>query len=309
MRAFELNDLQNKENEEKMKLVYENRILQRELEKNKERQNQLSIELSKIQKQSIPYNKDEPKSTIKSNDPRANAQVKIQTGQPSSKSMLELQSQVISLTEKLKVTRERVKAENHRCYKYEREVLNVKENYYNKLLSKYENCESITLRHTRHTKLFKQLYEKDKESSLNLKETLDELIKYIKSREDKIAYLERKIKKKDKEVEEERAQSTSFLDEISTSSKCLLQSQNENESLRNELKELNTNFNKTFKEKNNEIQELSKEINKVKTLLSNNKNLIQSQKNLLSDIKKKVTIQESMMVNFSKLKFRMNQKK
>ena len=114
----------------------------------------------------------------------------------------------------MKKANKKAKDEHIRCYKYEREVLNIKENYYNKLLNKYADCSNINLRHTRHTKLIKTLYKKEEEFKLGLKDDIDEFVKYLKCREEKIGYLEKRLKKKEKEVEEEQEANIGYLNEI-----------------------------------------------------------------------------------------------
>ena len=110
----------------------------------------------------------------------------------------------------------------------------MKDSYYNKLLNKYEECSAINMRHSRHTKIIKQLYEVEEKNKLGIKDILDEIVKYLKSRDDRIGHVEKKLKKKDKELEEERALSSSYLGEMAATSSVFLEAQTEIDTLKKE---------------------------------------------------------------------------
>jgi len=260
----------------------EHKLLSNEIEQLKEKNNFLVQELDKAAKnRAIENRKNDPR-----NQPNDDEENKDDHNQ-----------KLVAFIKEIKTLKEEVEYERKRCFKYEREIINVKENYYNKLLSKYEDCGAITLRHSRHSKLTKLLLELNEKHNLGIKEVLEEFIKYLKGREDKIGFLEKKLKKKEKECEQEKHRGMSFLSEIEVSAKSYLESQNEIESLKKEYAELNNHFNALFKEKNNEKSAFVKEREKLTNEIVHSKSSIVSQNGLLSDLRKKIRIQGQMIVD------------
>ena len=275
-RTAELNEIFDKTNEDKMKLVQEISQLNRELSVYK-------VENIKLQKR---Y--DEKVNTEAQTDP--------QNREQQNSLIASLTSQVARLSTELAAEKEKVRHEHHRVYKYEKELQNVKDQHYNELLNRYAKCESVSLRHSRHEEVLRKLFEANKTGGLGVESELEELTQYVKGREEKVSHLENKWKKTEKEFDGERKQCQSYIKalEEATSAYSLLCA--DNSQLKKEVADLNTNFSKVCKDKALEKQTFDHEIGKLKNEVRNLKETVPALKGAVAELSKTMTIKDKHLV-------------
>lgn len=275
-RNNELFEVYDKTNEEKLKLHSQIGSLQREVSSLKEKNNELQRKIDSYANQSdvVTQNK----------------------GSENLQNLEAINNQIQSLTAELAQEKDKVRHEHHRVYKYEKELQNVKENHYNELLNRYQVCEGIAMRHSRHEEIFSKLYQLNIESNLGLKDELDELSQYVKTREEKVSHLDKKWKKVEKELDAERKQCQTYIKEIGNASAAYAQLSKENEQFKKEVTEMNSNFNKVYKEKTVEKQTFDTEINKIQTENKFLKEQVPSLKTSFASLTKNYSTKEKLLV-------------
>jgi chromosome segregation ATPase len=210
-----------------------------------------------------------------------------------------LSAQIQALTNELAQEKDRLRHEHHRVYKYEKELQTVKENHYNELLNKYQVCENMAMRHTRHEDIFNKLYKLNSESNAGIKDDLDELTKYVKTRDEKISHLDKKWKKCEKELDAERKQCQNYIKEIENATLAYTQMTKENEQYRKEINEMNSNFNKVYKEKTAEKQLYDFDIAKLQTENKFLKEQVPTLKSNVSSLTKNLSSKDKLMVHWT----------
>jgi len=264
-RTQELKELYDRTNEEKQKLYAQVSSLQKDLNSYKERNSELS------RAQEILRN-------TETNKDQYNAAFDAQR-------IIELTARVTSLEESLSKVTEVSRNEHNRAYKFEKELHTIKETFYQQLLDQYAQCENMTYRHSRYEKTFKRFYELNAEQQLNLKEDIDELVKYVKTREDKITRIEKDWKKVSASLNEEKKQNETFLKEMTSTTKEYEKIFKEIHQLRVENAELNSNFNKVYKEKTADKQAYDSEVQKLREELKRFKEQMPILKTTINDLK------------------------
>ena len=229
MRGFEIKDQQDRDRQTKEKLIFELAVVKRDLQMYKERED-ASMEIEKL-------------ANVMRDDEEVARHNKI---------IEDLNKNILSQTEKLKETLKLFDEEKHRCSKWQMEVMKVKENYYDQLQQKYSNTTDVVMRHKRYQDMFLNLYNLNTEHNLGIKEVLDEIKKYVNSRDEKINFLEKKLKRSEKEQESEKNRVYDYLAEIQSTAMSFGEIHNQYEIKTNEIKNCNDNFNKLFKEKHSE---------------------------------------------------------
>jgi len=273
-RAAELNEIFDKNNSEKMKL---------------------SLELQQSQKDLGIYKKMNIEMQKRFDDKISPEGIANQNMFEQSRKLIEtLNKQLKEATADLVAEKEKLRHEQHRVYKYEKELQNAKDNYYNELLNRYAKCESITMRHTRHEDIFKKLYSSitpDSQTGLT-KDDVDELVQYVKGRDDKLNHLEKKWKKVEKELDAERKQSGKYVKALEETSEAYTNVTTENEQLKKEVADLNVNFSKVCKDKATDKQAYDLEASKIKNELRNLKEAVPALKGSLVDLNKNIAIKD-----------------
>lgn len=207
-----------------------------------------------------------------------------------------LRAQVQTLSKELAQEKDKLRHEHHRVYKYEKELQNVKENHYNELLNAYEKCEGIAMRHSRHQEIFGRLYKLGEQHQANIKDDLDELTKYVKTREEKVSHLDKKWKKAEKELDAERKQCQIFIKEIENATAAYSQSTKDNEQLKKEIDEMNSNFNKVYKEKTTDRMVFDNEMAKLQLEIKNLKDQVPALKSTHAALSKNVSTRDKFIV-------------
>jgi hypothetical protein len=154
------------------------------------------------------------------------------------------------------------------------------------------------MRHNRFTEIFSKLFGLNKERELGALEELEELSKYVKSRDDKVAYLEKKLKKIEKDLDAERKQAQSYLKEVETATASYIELQAGMAGLKKELDEVHLSFNKVYKEKVADKQIFDAEISKVSLELKTNKELVTNLKASHLELKKALGAKEKLIVSW-----------
>lgn len=249
-RNSEIIDIYNKVNEEKLSLNSEISQLQREVVTLRDR----NVELMK-----------------KSDSASANPQMHGDDFLSGYQQVEALRAQVQTLSKELASEKEKLRHEHHKVYKYEKEIQSVKDKHYEDLLNTYKQCEGIAMRHSRHQEIFNRLYKLGEDHQAGIKDDLDELTKYLKTREEKVSHLDKKWKKMEKDLDAERKQCQVFIKEVENATSAYGQSTKDNEQLKKEIDEMNSNFNKVYKEKttdkmvfDNEMAKLQLEIKSLR---------------------------------------------
>jgi chromosome segregation ATPase len=176
--------------------------------------------------------------------------------------------------------------ERHRVNKYQKELAQVKENNYEQLLAKYTDPVNAVMRHSRYQEMFLAFYAFDQEHNLGITENLDEIKKYVNSRDDKINYLQNKIKRNDKELEIERNRSKDYLTEIQTTAQSFDEISALYEAKSGDIKEANDSFNKLYKEKHNEKLAYQQELSTLHAKIKSNTEQIHYQSENVNELNK-----------------------
>lgn len=158
-------------------------------------------------------------------------------------------------------------------------------------------CEGIALRHQRFTDIFERLFALNKEKDLGAQAELEELSKYVKSRDEKVAHLEKKLKKLEKDLDAERKQAQSYLKEVETATASYIELQGGAAGLKKELEEVNLSFNRVYKEKFAEKQLFDAEVAKVSLELKTSKELVTNLKASQLELKKALGAKEKLIVS------------
>ena len=275
-RTQELKELYDRTNEEKQKLYSQVSSLQKDLNSYKERNSELS------RAQEILRNTESSKE--------------LQNSSFDAQRIIELAARVVSLEESLAKVTETSRSDHNRAYKFERELHGMKETFYKQLLDQYAQCENMAYRHSRYEKTFKKFYELNAEQQLNLKDDLDELVKYVKTREDKIARIEKEWKKVSASLNEEKKQNETFLKEMTNTTKEYEKIYKEIQQLRVENAELNSNFNKVYKEKTADKQAYDTEVQKLREELKRFKEQVPVLKTTINELKTSIADHERAFV-------------
>lgn len=277
-RNSELSELYDRTNEEKLRLNTQISSLNRELSAAKDKQ----VELQRKLDSQMSITEDSGMTRVPVVD----------------HNLEKLQEQLQAFAKELEEEKTKLRNEHHRVYKYEKELQNVKENHYNELLNKYQVCEGMEMRHSRHQEIFSRLYKINNDHNAGLKDDLDELTKYVKTRDEKINHLDKKWKKLEKELDAERKQCLAYIKEIEQASAAFTKLCKENEQFKKELNEMNSNFNKVYKEKTTDKQGFEYELLKIQNDNKFWKEQVPALKTNLSSLNKNLASKEKLVVSW-----------
>ena len=162
-----------------------------------------------------------------------------------------------------------------------------------------EDLKDKQFRHQTHSELFQSLF---KIIPQELNEQLKELERYVKSREDKIKMMTKEIYQIKKELQNERNNSSSLLNEIANSCTAFEKLKLEFDSCKNELKNATEGFNATYKEKQLDKINFEKKISDLETNLNffKDKNKLKSDQIelLRKDLKESEVLAKSNNIKF-----------
>ena len=271
-RVVELKEIYEKNNQEKLKLHSQIASLTKDLNIAKER----NLEFLKHQDSSKLVEASREGSRFQSD----------------SQKIEELTGQIIRMQESLVKETEASRGNHNRAYKYEKELLTIKDTFYAQLLNQYHECESLKYRHSRHESIFKKLFALTAEKQLDVKADLEELAVYVKTREDKIGKLESDWKKASSQLNDEKKQNEAYLKELVTTTKAYDEISKEIKQLKEENAELNSKFNRVYKEKTTEKQAFDLEVQKLAGEIKRYKDQIPALKQLVHELKGSLSDQE-----------------
>ena len=152
------------------------------------------------------------------------------------------------------------------------------------------------MRHKRFEETFGKLYKLNETGTHGLKDELDEIVKYVKTREEKVNHLDKKWKKVEKELDAERKHCQGFIKEIESATIAYQAVIKENEQLKKDSDVMNSNFNKIYKEKNAEKQQADTEISKLQNELKKLKEQVPALKTTIADLQRMISAKDKFMV-------------
>lgn len=210
-----------------------------------------------------------------------------------SKIVTDLNKHCSNQTSKIKELMKQFDEERSRVNKYHKELVSVKEKNYEQLQIKYGDMPNAVMRHLRYQEMFKKFYEHDEKHEQGIKDNLDEIKKYVNSRDDKVNYQEKKVKRNEKELEAERTRSKDYQTEIETTALSFDEINEQYNAKSTEIKECNHNFNKLYKEKHNEKLNYQQELNVLNAKIKNSSESLHHQYELAKELTKKIELLES----------------
>jgi len=119
--------------------------------------------------------------------------------------------------------------------------------------------DEISYRHSKHREFLNELHNLNKKHNLNIKEKVDDLKIYIKSREEKVEHMEAKVKQFTNEVAQSKKQADELIKEVEINNRITDDFDQKYKQLSSQVKSQNENFASLVKERVSDKSEFEKE--------------------------------------------------
>jgi len=119
--------------------------------------------------------------------------------------------------------------------------------------------DEIAYRHSKHREFLNELHNLNKKHNLNIKEKVDDLKIYIKSREEKVEHMEAKVKQFTNEVAQSKKQADELIKEVEINNRITDDFDQKYKQLSGQVKSQNDNFASLVKERVSDKSEFEKE--------------------------------------------------
>jgi len=119
--------------------------------------------------------------------------------------------------------------------------------------------DEIAYRHSKHREFLNELHNLNKKHNLNIKEKIDDLKIYIKSREEKVEHMEAKVKQFTNEVSQGKKQADQLIKEVEINSRIADDFDQKYKQLSGQIKSQNENFANLVKERVNDKSQFEQE--------------------------------------------------